>query len=135
MEKLGHQKPFGYQGQPRKTVRVVQGCGDAEFAEAVHHNMPLLMRGCIAERSPRMLDWDNAHLTRVAGHQKSRFCHETLARYLERGMPYYRNCGELPKALLEDVRLPTSLAPIKHKLDNAVLWSGNVSYFGRASPL
>ena len=131
----GHLQPFGYQGQPRRSVREHAGCADAPLAEGILRNTPLVMRGCVTERSPRALEWTAEYLTKVAANQSSRFCPDHLGDYLAAGMPYYRNCGQLPRVLLEDVALPEALRGVRDRLDSAVLWTGNVSYFGKSSPL
>ena len=131
----GHLKAFGMQGQPRRTVETHEGCADAALRRAIARNTPLVMRGCLAERAPRALGWTREYLTATAGTQKSHFCPDELGAYLARGMPYYRNCGGLPAALLADVGLPEALRDARHRLDNAVLWTGNVSYHGKSSPL
>ena len=74
----GHLKPFGFQGQPRRSTPVHEGCAHHELTEAIRHNTPLLMRSCVALASPRVLGWTNEHLTSVAGNQSSRFCPDEL---------------------------------------------------------
>ena len=115
----------------------VEGCGahGGDLAKNVLRNRPLVMRGCVAEASPRAMGWTNQYLTANAANQSSKFCPETLGEYLARGMPYYRNCGELPDALLADVALPEALRAVRHDLDNAVLWIGSMPPSGYSSPL
>eukprot|EP00900_Chrysochromulina_parva_P027761 jgi/Chrpa1/9619/Chrysochromulina_OHIO_Genome00004444-RA len=131
----GNFRRLGLQGQPRKTVPAFKGCDDEALARALMTNQPIVMRGCLSERSPRALTWSTGHLLEVAANHTTRICPDRLGDYLLAGMPYYRHCGGLPAALLADVALPPPLHALQaHEFDNVVLWTGNLSHT-RTSPL
>ena len=126
---------LGLQGQPRKTVPSFKGCDDAALARALVTNQPIVMRGCLSERSPRALTWSTGRLLEVAANHTTRICPDRLGDYILAGMPYYRHCGGLPAALLADVALPPPLHALQARgFDNVVLWTGNLSH-ARTSPL
>ena len=131
--RVGHLQPLGHQGQPRRAVTEVLGCDDELMWAHAYRNQPLVMRGCVGDRSPRTLHWTAAHLREVAGDHSSRYCQEPFGEYLarmnttdRRQLFEYRNCGELPSQMLGDVAVPYPLAhaPYRRGFDKVVLWYG-----------
>lgn len=131
--RLGHLEPIGRQGQPRRAVVEVDGCDDELMWAHAYRNEPLVLRGCVAQRSPRTMQWTAAYLREHAGDHSSRYCQEPFGEYLARmnttdrkQLYEYRNCGELPKTLLRDVAVPHPLAhpPYRYGFDKVVLWYG-----------
>ena len=130
---VGHLQPIGAQGQPRRRVREVVGCDDDAMWQHAYRNEPLVLRGCVDERSPKALEWSAAHLREFAGTHSSRYCQEPFGEYLGRmnastpdELWEYRMCGEMPKALLSELATPFVLqhAPWRNGFDKAVLWYG-----------
>ena len=134
--RLGHLAPIGMQGQPRRAVLEVAGCDDELMWRHAYRNQPLLLRGCAAARSPNTMEWSASYLREAAGGHTSRYCQEPFGEYLGRmntsdrtQLFEYRNCGELPKALLRDVAVPFPLghSPYTHTYDKVVLWYGRTN--------
>ena len=119
---------FGEQGQPRVPVPAHDGCmSPKRWAELHAQGRPYLLRGCLAETSPRVVEsWDDGYLLRHAGAQTNGATRETLGEFLTQpqfGDKEYLTFMNLSQALLEDVGMPAPLLE-KHKThyDKTVLW-------------
>ena len=110
---------FGEQGQPRVPVPAHDGCmSPKRWAELHAQGRPYLLRGCLAETSPRVVEsWDDGYLLRHAGAQVDGKNRETLGEFLTQpqlGDKEYLTFMNLSQALLEDVGMPAPLLE-KHK--------------------
>ena len=119
---------FGEQGQPRVPVPAHDGCmSPKRWAELHAQGRPYLLRGCLAETSPRVVEsWDDGYLLRHAGAQVDGKNRETLGEFLTQpqlGDKEYLTFTNLSQALLEDVGMPAPLLE-KHQThyDKTVLW-------------
>jgi hypothetical protein len=96
------------------------------WAELHAQGRPYLLRGCLAETSPSVVEsWDDGYLLRHAGSQTNGENPETLGEFLtlpQFGDREYYTFANASRALLGDVGVPAPLRESIANYDKTVLW-------------
>ncbi len=133
----GHLEPLGAQGQPRRPIRVIAGCGSHDvFSQLILLGEPVIFRGCLHERSPASRHWSAEHVLRIAPNQSNQFCQMTHAEYMAQPTIYARSCGGPPRPLMEELAVPPVLdnARMEMLFDKVNMWFSRRRYLS-SSPL